>query len=267
MKILEKFSCSKYGRDDLNEDQIVVTPDFAAVIDGATDMSGAEIDGMKPGRFASITVAAAFEKLDKNADAIETVRFLTAALHDARQSHQVPQDVRPFCVFACYSKARQQIFRLKDVKIAVNNAEIAGEIAVVEALVQARTALLHGHLAAGRTVEQLLTEDPSRVIYNAFSEQNFALLNHADSPYGFGVVDGNAVPEQFIETIDVPEGAEVILASDGYPVLKYSLADSEAVLAEILAQDQLLIGTYPQPRALVTGGVSFDDRSWLRFSI
>ena len=126
---------------------------------------------------------------------------------------------------------------------------------------------LHGHLAGGKTVAQLLENDPSQVIYQAFSDHNFALLNNAENLYGFGVIDGSPVPEVFIETIDVPEGAEVILASDGYPVLKNSLAESEAALAEILAHDPLLIGDYPQPRAMLRNGISFDDRSFLRFSI
>ncbi|TNE31818.1 MAG: hypothetical protein EP349_03355 [Alphaproteobacteria bacterium] len=265
MEILEHFSCSKYGRDDLNEDQIVITPDFLAVIDGATDISGADINGMKPGRFASTTVAAAFENLDKNADALQITAFLTEAMSTARQKHNVPPDVCPFCVFACYSRAKRQIFRLKDIKIAINGAEMIGEIAVVEALVEARRAVLHGHLAAGRSVADLLANDPSRTVYNAFSAQNFSLLNNVGNTYGFGVIDGNTVPDKFIETIDVPDGAEVILASDGYPVLKNSLEESEAALADILAQDPLLIGDYPQPRALVTGGISFDDRSWLKF--
>lgn len=267
MKILENRTTGKYGTDSRNEDAVVITPYFTAVIDGATDISGAETGGMTPGRFAAQTVAAAFTKLDKNADAAATVAFLTAALAEARRAHNVPQEVRPFCVFACYSKERQQIFRLKDIKIAVNGAEVAGEIAVVEALVEARRALLHGCLAAGKSVAELQEDDPSRVIYSAFSTHNFALLNNADSAYGFGAIDGSPVPDIFIETVDLPERAEVILASDGYPVLKDSLAESEAVLADILARDPLLIGDYPQPRAMLQNGVSFDDRSWLRFSI
>ncbi len=267
MQILEKQSTGKYGSDKRNEDAVVVTADFAAVIDGATDISGALIDGVTPGRFAAQAVAAAFEKLDKHADATATVAFFTAALAKARQAHHVPQTVRPFCVFACYSKARRQIFRLKDVKITINGAEIGGEIAAVEALTEARRALLHSHLAAGKTVAELLENDPSRAVYAAFSEHNFALLNNAGNAYGFGAINGSPVPDIFIETIDVPEGAEIILASDGYPVLKNSLAESEAVLAEILVQDPLLIGDYPQPRAMLQNGISFDDRSFLRFSI
>lgn len=267
MNILEKQSTGKYGADSRNEDAIVVTPDFAAVIDGATDISGALIDGMTPGRFAAQTVAAAFEKLDRNADAAATLSFFTAVLAAARQAHNLPKTVRPFCVFACYSRARQQIFRLKDIKIAINGAEICGEIAVVAALVEARRAVLHGHLAAGKTVTELLEHDPSRAVYAAFSEHNFALLNNADSTYSFGAIDGSPVPDIFIETIDVPNGAEIILASDGYPVIKNSLAESEAALAEILARDPLLIGDTPQPRAMLQNGISFDDRSWIKFSI
>lgn len=266
MQIIEQFSRSKYGDESLNEDSVVVTGDFAAVIDGATDNSGAKIDGDRPGRFASRVVAAAFETLDKHADAHDAAAHLNAALKEARAQSGVPDGVKPFCVFAAYSKARREIFCVGDVQVTINGADHTRDIDYVDALVTARQALLHSHLAGGASIENLLADDPATVLYDAMANNVFSLLNESVTQYGFGAIDGGMTPDALIRAIPVPDGAEIILASDGYPVVEATLEDSERHLAEILKADPLLIGDHPQPRCVVPGGISYDDRSWLRFT-
>ena len=60
---------------------------------------------------------------------------------------------------------------------------------------------------------------------------------------------------------------EVVLASDGYPFLCPTLAESEARLKEQIVRDPLNINTFKATKGMMTGNLSFDDRAYIRFSI
>lgn len=59
--------------------------------------------------------------------------------------------------------------------------------------------------------------------------------------------------------------SEIVLASDGYPFLKPSLAASEAALAEQIANDPQNIRSFIATKGIVEGNKSFDDRTYIRF--
>ena len=61
--------------------------------------------------------------------------------------------------------------------------------------------------------------------------------------------------------------SEIVLASDGYPFLKPSLAASEAALAEQIANDPQNIHSFIATKGIVEGNKSFDDRTYIRFSV
>ena len=89
----------------------------------------------------------------------------------------------------------------------------------------------------------------------------------------YAVVDGFKIPRQKVKvfTFDF-ESWTIVLASDGYPVLRPTLAQSEAALAEQRTQDPLNIGANPSApfvatKAFSEGFTSFDDRSYIRFTI
>ena len=60
---------------------------------------------------------------------------------------------------------------------------------------------------------------------------------------------------------------EVVLASDGYPFLKPTLAESEAALGHLIAHDPQCIHDFIATKGLVAGNKSFDDRTYIRFII
>lgn len=63
----------------------------------------------------------------------------------------------------------------------------------------------------------------------------------------------------------VPPCSRLVLASDGYPVLKETLAESEAVLRELMEKDPLCFRENKGTKGLVKGNDSFDDRTYIRF--
>ena len=58
---------------------------------------------------------------------------------------------------------------------------------------------------------------------------------------------------------------EIVLASDGYPFLKPTLAESEEALANQIANDPQNISCFIATKGLVEGNKSFDDRTYIRF--
>ena len=74
------------------------------------------------------------------------------------------------------------------------------------------------------------------------------------------------MPKSVIK-IKVKENDEIVLASDGYPVLKNSLKESEEKLLEILEKDPLLINIYKSTKGLQQGNISYDDRTYIKFVV
>jgi len=58
-----------------------------------------------------------------------------------------------------------------------------------------------------------------------------------------------------------------VLASDGYPDLKETLAASEERLQEILDDDPLLFRKYKATKGMHEGNVSFDDRAYVKLKV
>ena len=56
------------------------------------------------------------------------------------------------------------------------------------------------------------------------------------------------------------------LASDGYPVLKGTLAESERELERIINNDPLCIDLYKATKGVMQGYKSFDDRTYIRIA-
>ncbi len=81
-------------------------------------------------------------------------------------------------------------------------------------------------------------------------------------------LDGFPVPDEGIVIYPVPPTTvSIVLATDGYPVLKRTLEDSESALRDVLAQDPLMCRLYKSTKGILQGNVSFDDRAYVKFSI
>ena len=84
-------------------------------------------------------------------------------------------------------------------------------------------------------------------------------------PYGYFVFDGFTDPTYPIRTVNINPGDEVVLASDGYPLLRPSLAQSERELRRLKREDPELISEYQSTKGFTPSNDSFDDRTYLRF--
>ena len=81
----------------------------------------------------------------------------------------------------------------------------------------------------------------------------------------YAVIDGT--PIYMPGTRTIPVSRSVVLASDGYPTLHPTLNDSEAALAQQLANDPQNIATFIATKGLVEGNSSFDDRTYISLTV
>lgn len=96
---------------------------------------------------------------------------------------------------------------------------------------------------------------------------NFQNITDAGNPFRYTVLDGQTVDETTIPVIPVGRADKLILASDGYPLLFDSLAETETYLKDCLQTDPLCIDRHPATKGLTAGNVSFDDRTYLLLDI
>lgn len=270
IQVVEAALCSKSGTPDGGDDLSVVTPHFAAVLDGASDSSGATYDGVGAARFVVQAGARAVWALPETVTAQEAVTQLTAAVRSALQG-AVPSHAptRPPCfVFALYSPFQREIWRVGDAQYLIDGHGHNPEMAVDSVVVQVRRMVTQAHLLAGATTETLRRDDPGHKAVKPLLELQTRFMNHPNSAYAYGAVSGEPVPTNLIEVIKVPEEAvSVVLASDGYPRVRATLTESEAQLEHVLEHDPLLSELHVAAKGWRPGAASFDDRAYLRLDV
>lgn len=265
--MLEQFVLGKRADAVLCEDAIVVTPDFAAVVDGATDVSGRLYDGMAGGRWAMLACADAIRGLPPSCDASMAVDALTRSLAE-RVDPGVPPAERPSASVTIYSAARREIWQAGDVGFHWAGLPPQPRKRVDEIAVAFRVAVVAAEVAAGNiSLDAMGAEDPGRAAARPLlARQGF--FRNRPGPYAFAAIDGRPVPASLLVVRTVPSGAgELVIASDGYPVIEDTLAASEATLARLLARDPWCIAELAGTKGVLEGQISFDDRAYLRLSL
>ncbi|MFN3254326.1 MAG: hypothetical protein ACE37B_01395 [Ilumatobacter sp.] len=252
------------------EDIIVVTSDFAAVIDGATDETGALFDGKSGGLVAAETLASTIEGLDQTSTAREFADELSGSLR--RATGTTGDDVSapdrwPSASLVCLSFARREVWRIGDCSFLVDGEPHLGTKRIDDAAYGFRAAINAALIAAGTSLDEIVRTDPGAGFARPLHDLQQQLSN-LEGPWGFGCVNGRVVPDQFVEVFPVgPDVDEVVLASDGFPDLRPTLAASETRLRELLQVDPAAIAEiWSVGKALRPGANSVDDRAYLRLS-
>jgi hypothetical protein len=253
------------------EDLIVVTDDFATVIDGATDETGARFAGRSGGRFAAEVLAEAIEAMPADVDARRFTDRLTRALADAVRQGGAPDDGDhrwPMASVVCLARAARQVWRIGDCHTRLGDRLLLGTKRVDDAAYGYRAAVNAALLAKGRPLAEILADDPGAAAVRPLFDVQQHLANTV-GPWGYGCINGRAVPDDFIEVFDLETGGcEVVLASDGYPELLPTLAESEVRLAELLTADPAAIGVlWSVGKSLRPGCVAPDDKAYLRMAV
>lgn len=271
MRVLETFVRSKSGDPNSCEDVVAITPDFVAVFDGASDVTGRRYDGVPGGRLAAQIAARALADVPGHAAADDLIDHLTEALATRSLLQEVrplqPGINRPRTTMLVYSRYRRELWRIGDSGFALDGTADLPSKPVGELAYGLRAAYTTALLAGGTDHDELAADDPGFHLLKPFYRAQGHLVNRL-GPYGYGALDGSAVPHEFIERIQVPADIrQLVLVSDGYPFIRDCLAATEAELAALMQRDPLGIREWTRPAALGPTLKAFDDRAWVRVDI
>lgn len=262
--VLESLCATPKGDDEKNEDRLVITDDFVAVIDGAT--SSVTINGVSGGVLAAQAVADVLADLPKDSTAR---RFLDAASQKVAERIGAWPDrtkARPSASVVVWSRAREEIWRVGDCHFRLDQAEYSGEKNIDRIAYAFRRAVLRGRVAFG------LSDDARELLVPTLKQPFMPLVEvqHAfanvdcPDPLAYGIVDGRFVPDRFLEVFPADFATDIILCSDGFPEAFPTLAEGLQALAALKRDDPLMVLASCGSRPFPPAQPYYDDTTYVR---
>ena len=288
MKIIESSIIGKKSSEAC-EDGMVVTDDFIAVIDGSTSKTPKHLNpDMKNGRYAMMLISEYIrEELKADASVDEFCQGVTAYIYNKvyeklgveERLKEHPEE-RLTASAILYSRTRNEVWMVGDCQAIIAGKLYENGKPYEEKIARKRVELIEQGLSpaeARKQIEPLLIEamlsgqNQTYTVIDGFPiyREGVKVVSVSDS---FSVQDSvpasDSVPcsDSASASGTIPSSSsEIVLASDGYPFLKPTLAASEAALAEQIANDPQNIHSFIATKGIVEGNKSFDDRTYIRF--
>ena len=290
MKIIESSIIGKKSQEAC-EDGMVVTDDFIAVIDGSTSKTPKHLNSdMKNGRYAMMLISEYIrEELKADASVDDFCQGVTAYIYNKvyeklgveERLKEHPEE-RLTASAILYSRTRNEVWMVGDCQAIIAGKLYENGKPYEEKIARKRVELIEQGLSpaeARKQIEPLLIK---------------AMLSGQNQTYT--VIDGFPIYREGVKVVSVSDScsvqdtvpasdtvpcsdsvsasgtisvssSEIVLASDGYPFLEPTLAASEAALAEQIANDPQNIRSFIATKGIVEGNKSFDDRTYIRFSV
>ena len=262
MRIIEQKILGKCPDQALCEDGLFVGEHFIAVVDGVTSKKALSAGSPTGGVLARRAILKLLSELDPAVDCYTAIDAITACLAEV----DAQNEDTPRAVMVLYSVHRHEIWSVGDCGCLINGALHTNEKAIDGVLSACRSAIIEMMLAYGATEAELFAEDRAREMLLPVLAMQQRLENKGGR-YGYPVLNGTPVRREQIKILTVAEGDEVVLASDGYPLLCSTLAESEAALEQVKKDDPLCYKNYVSTKGFRTDGGSFDDRTYIRFVV
>ena len=258
IEIIEQFDVSKFGAASASEDRIVCSPHVVAVIDGA---SACARDSESAFQHLLNDASELLLQIGPTTQPAQLIKGLTQLFVDRRLPSR---DAGLF--FAAYHHHRSEIWSVGDCQYLVNGVLMTQPVAAESLVTRARQSLLTACRAMAGVCDQTC-EDLERSMLRHLLTLQRRLANDENHPLGYGVVNDGHLPDKFVRITKIETDAtEIVLATDGYPVLMRTLGLSEAQLSRLLTVDPLCIGENAGPKGVGTGQISYDDRAYIRFT-
>ena len=266
MKIIESKIVGKKSQESC-EDGMVITDDFIAVIDGSTSKTPKHLNpDMKNGRYAMMLISEYIrEELKAEASVDDFCQGVTAYIYNkvyeklgVEEWLKEHPEERLTASAILYSRTRNEVWMVGDCQAIIDGKLYENGKPYEQEIARKRVELIEQGLSpaeARKQIEPLLIE---------------AMLSGQNQTYP--VIDGFPIYREGVKVValktkPVSSPNEVVLASDGYPFLKPTWAASEAALAEQIANDPQNIHSFIATKGIVEGNKSFDDRTYIRFSV
>ena len=288
MKIIESSIIGKKSPEAC-EDGMVVTDDFIAVIDGSTSKTPKHLNpDMKNGRYAMMLISEYIqEELKADASVDEFCQGVTAYIYNKvyeklgveERLKEHPEE-RLTASAILYSRTRNEVWMVGDCQAIIDGKLYENGKPYEQEIARKRVELIEQGLSpaeARKQIEPLLIEamlsgqNQTYTVIDGFPiyrEGVKVVSVSASSSVQDSVPASDSVPcsDSASASDTIPSSSsEIVLASDGYPFLKPTLAASEAALAEQIANDPQNIRSFIATKGIVEGNKSFDDRTYIRF--
>ena len=280
MKIIESKIVGKKSQEAC-EDGLVVTDDFIAVIDGSTSKTPKHLNpDMKNGRYAMMLISEYIrEELKADASVDDFCQGVTAYIYNKvyeklgveERLKEHPEE-RLTASAILYSRTRNEVWMVGDCQAIIDGKLYENGKPYEEKIARKRVELIEQGLSpaeARKQIEPLLIEAMlSGQNKNYTVIDGFPIYQEGVKVVALKTKPASSSIETYFQeqTKPVSSPNEVVLASDGYPFLKPTLAASEVALAEQIANDPQNIRSFIATKGIVEGNKSFDDRTYIRFS-
>ena len=296
MKVIESSIIGKKSPEAC-EDGMVVTDDFIAVIDGSTSKTPKHLNpDMKNGRYAMMLISEYIrEELKADASVDDFCQGVTAYIYNKvyeklgveERLKEHPEE-RLTASAILYSRTRNEVWMVGDCQAIIDGKLYENGKPYEQEIARKRVELIEQGLSpaeARKQIEPLLIEamlsgqNQTYTVIDGFPiyREGVKVVSVSDS---CSVQDPCSVQDSVPASDSVPcsdsvsasgtffvSSSEIVLASDGYPFLEPTLAASEAALAEQIANDPQNIHSFIATKGIVEGNKSFDDRTYIRFSV
>lgn len=223
------------------------------------------------GRQAMERISRAIGMLPEDATMESAARCFTQALrNDMPEAALTCAALRPTCSAVVYSRMRREVWLFGDCQCRFEGKTYDNPKHVDEILTRARCEAVAYLLSKGASADSIRHFDAGRAfIYDALRDQtNFQNDPDVRNPYRYTVLDGMEMDLSTVPVVAVPSSVKkLILASDGYPVLRDTWRETEDELQRLLREDPLCIHENAATKCLMEGQVSFDDRTYLALEV
>lgn len=288
MKIIESSIIGKKSQEAC-EDGMVVIDDFIAVIDGSTSKTPKHLNpDMKNGRYAMMLISEYIrEELKADASVDDFCQGVSAYIYNKvyeklgveERLMEHPEE-RLTASAILYSRTRNEVWMVGDCQAIIDGKLYENGKPYEQEIARKRVELIEQGLSpaeARKQIEPLLIE-----AMLSGQNQTYTVIDgfpiYREGVKVVSVSDSSSVQDSVPASDSVPcsdsasasdtipsSSSEIVLASDGYPFLKPTLAASEAALAEQIANDPQNIRSFIATKGIVEGNKSFDDRTYIRF--
>ena len=294
MKIIESSIIGKKSQEAC-EDGMVITDDFIAVIDGSTSKTPKHLNpDMKNGRYAMMLISEYIrEELKADASVDDFCQGVTAYIYNKvyeklgveERLKEHPEE-RLTASAILYSRTRNEVWMVGDCQAIIAGKLYENGKPYEEKIARKRVELIAQGLSpaeARKQIEPLLIkamlsgQNQTYTVIDGFPiyregvkvvsvSDSSSVQDSVSSSDSCSVQDPVSCSGSASASDTIPSSSsEIVLASDGYPFLKPTLAASEAALAEQIANDPQNIHSFIATKGIVEGNKSFDDRTYIRF--
>lgn len=273
-----------------SEDGIVVTDDFIAVIDGSTSKSSRQLSLFRSnGRYCMQLVAKYIRRMPKMTTCEQFCRGVSAYVRKHYRKSELPKlaehpEDRISASAVIYSRVCREVWLVGDCQCLLTPCAESGSSPSACGSIPAKPQFIDNP----KPYEQVLAEERAAIIRSSCAEaekpssetlqQIAARAREAIIPHmleamkrqniDYSVIDGFPIPMQHVRVITLDfRPWEIVLASDGYPYLCPTLAESEERLDGQRRNDPLNIGTFKATKCFLPDNNSFDDRAYIRFRV